>query len=139
MKTLSTPDSAGSYYKHYRNAKTGWLSKLSWVGFTLMATTGTLASAQEVRPEQFVNRFEEINGVHPGFRRNHAKGVGVSGFFESNGNGVRLSSAAVFKPGRAPVIGRFSLDGGQPYETDTPDIRRGLGLQFSAPNGDVWR
>ena len=139
MKNLSTPDSAETYYKHLGTMKTGFLSKLPWIGFALMAITGTPASAQEVTPEQFIDRFEEINGVHPGFRRNHAKGVGVSGFFESNGNGVHLSSAAVFKPGRVPVIGRFSLDGGQPYETDTPDIRRGLGLQFSAPNGDVWR
>src|SRR5215471_6492461 len=139
MKAINTPDSARGYDKHYRNAKTGWLSKLSLIGFTLIAITGTIASAQEVTPEQFVNRFEEINGVHPGFRRNHAKGIGVSGFFESNGNGIRLSSATVFKPGRIPIIGRFSLDGGRPYEADTPDTRRGLGLQFSTPNGELWR
>ena len=139
MTTLNTPDSAESYYANSGNKKTGWLSKLSWIGLTLAAITGTLTYAQEVAPERFIDRFEEINGVHPGFRRNHAKGVGVSGFFESNGNGVRLSKAAVFKPGRVPVIGRFSLDGGQPYEADAPDTRRGLGLQFSTPNGDVWR
>jgi len=110
MKNLSTPDSAETYYKHLGTMKTGFLSKLPWIGFALMAITGTPASAQEVTPEQFIDRFEEINGVHPGFRRNHAKGVGVSGFFESNGNGVRLSSATVFKPGRVPVIGRFSVD-----------------------------
>src|SRR5262249_13951329 len=74
-----------------------------------------------------------------GFRRNHAKGLGVSGFFDSNGNGVRLSKAAVFAPGRVPVIGRFSLDGGHPYQADHPHTRRGLGLQFSLPNGQLWR
>jgi catalase len=90
-------------------------------------------------PAQFVDRFERINGVHLGFRRNHAKGLGVGGFFDSNGNGVRLSKAAVFEPGRVPVIGRFSLDGGQPYVSDKPNTRRGLGLQFSTTNGEVWR
>jgi catalase len=90
-------------------------------------------------PARFIDRFEQIDGVHSGFRRNHAKGLGVSGFFESNGNGVRLSKAAVFAPGRAPVIGRFSLDGPQPYQPDKPDTRRGLGLQFSLPNGELWR
>jgi catalase len=90
-------------------------------------------------PARFTDRFEEVNGVHPGFRRNHAKGVGVSGFFESNGNGVRLSKAAVFQPGRVPVLGRFSLGGGQPYAPDTASAVRGLGLQFSLPDGELWR
>src|SRR5205085_974683 len=67
------------------------------------------------------------------------KGVGVSGFLESNGNGAWLSKALVFRPGRVPVIGRFSLGGGQPFAADTPDAVRGLGLQFSLPNGEVWR
>jgi catalase len=86
-----------------------------------------------------IDRFEQIDGVHSGFRRNHAKGIGVSGFFESNGNGVRLSKADVLAPGRFSVLGRFSLDGGQPYQPDRPDTRRGLGLQFSLPNGEQWR
>src|SRR5215471_1727588 len=90
-------------------------------------------------PARFIERFEQIDGVHSGFRRNHAKGLGASGFFESNGDGVRLSKAAVFEPGRVPVIGRFSLDGGRPYEPDRPETRRGLGLQFSLPDGEVWR
>src|SRR6516165_5382443 len=89
-------------------------------------------------PARFIDQFEQINGVHSRFRRNHAKGLGVSGFFESNGNGVRLSKAGVFEPGRVPVIGRFSLDGGQPYQPDRPETRRGLGLQFSLPNGELW-
>ena len=122
-----------------------WLPKLALISLALVAITGTLPysggvlSAQEPTGDQFADRFEDINGIHPGFRRNHAKGIGVSGFFESNGNGIRLSSAAVFKPGRVPIIGRFSLDGGRPYEADTPDTRRGLGLQFSTPNGELWR
>ena len=65
----------------------------------------------QLTPARFTDGFEQVNGVHPGFRRNHAKGVGVSGFFESNGNGVRLSKAVVFPAGRVPVIGRFSLVG----------------------------
>src|SRR6266403_656039 len=102
-------------------------------------TTITMSYHLELTSARFIDRFEQINGVHSGFRRNHAKGLGVSGFFESNGNGVRLSKAAVFEPGRVPVIGRFSLDGGQPYQPDRPNTRRGLGLQFSLPNGELWR
>src|SRR6202041_2291349 len=54
-------------------------------------------------------------------------------------NGARLSKASVFRAGQVPVIGRFSLSGGQPYVADSPDAVRGLGLQFSLPDGELWR
>src|SRR5207244_968349 len=38
-----------------------------------------------------------------------------------------------------PVIGRFSLGGGQPHAADTPGTVRGLGLQFSLPDAELWR
>lgn len=96
-------------------------------------------SPKELTPARLTNVFENIYGVHPGFRRNHAKGVSVSGYFESNGNGVAISKAGVFQTGRYPVIGRFSLSGGMPYAADNVSTTRGLGLQFSLPNGEVWR
>src|SRR5262249_6896723 len=74
-----------------------------------------------------------------GFRRNHAKGLPVSGFFDSNGQGARLSKAPVFRPGRVPVIGRFSIGGGDPYAAEGPTDVRGLGLQFSLTDGEEWR
>jgi hypothetical protein len=58
-----------------------------------------------------IDGFEEVNGIHPGFRRHHAKGVCIAGAFDSNGQG-RLSKGAVFRPGKVPVIGRLSLAGG---------------------------
>ncbi len=121
------------------------VARLTLIGVALAAVAGTFAylggwlTPNALTPARFTDAFEEVNGVHPGFRRNHAKGVGVSGFFESNGNGVRLSKAAVFQPGRVPVLGRFSLGGGQPYAPDTASAVRGLGLQFSLPDGELWR
>src|SRR6202008_3089925 len=123
----------------------GTLVRLALVGLILAAVLGTYAflggwlTPGALTPARLTDAFEHAAGVHPGFRRNHAKGVGVSGFFESNGNGVRFSEAVVFRPGRVPVIGRFSLGGGQPYVADTPDAVRGLGLQFSFPDGELWR
>jgi len=90
-------------------------------------------------PARFVNEFQNIAGVHPGFRRNHAKGLGVAGFFESNGGGVRLSKALVFERGQYSVIGRFSLAGGNPDVADAVQSPRGLGLEFSMPDGELWR
>jgi catalase len=121
------------------------LARFAVIGVALAAVAGTFAylggwfSPHELTPARFVDGFEHVNGVHSGFRRNHAKGLGASGFFESNGNGVRLSKAVVFRLGRVPVIGRFSLGGGQPYAADRPDAVRGLGLQFSLADGELWR
>ena len=89
--------------------------------------------------ETFLNAFRSVFGAHPGFRRNHAKGVVVTGHFESNGNGSELSRAAVFRPGLTPVTGRFSLSGGNPNVADTPAAARGLGLAFAFPDGTQWR
>jgi catalase len=121
------------------------LVRLAVIGLVLAAITGAFAylggwfSPGELTSSRFIDTFEEADGLHPGFRRNHARGVCVSGFFESNGKGARLSKAGVFESGRVPVIGRFSMGGGNPYSTDRPDTVRGLGLQFSMPNGEVWR
>jgi catalase len=90
-------------------------------------------------PAHFADGFERVDGIHSGFRLNHAKGVCVNGSFESNGRGTRLSKAVVFKVGRVPIIGRFSLAGGNPYVADGPEMVRGLGLLFKLPDGEEWR
>jgi catalase len=90
-------------------------------------------------PARFADGFERVDGIHSGFRLNHAKGVCVNGSFESNGQGTRLSKAVVFKAGRTPIIGRFSRPGGNPYVPDQPDMVRGLALLFKLPDGEEWR
>jgi catalase len=128
-----------------RLSTAGAMARLTLIGLVLAAVAGTFAylggwlTPNALTPARFTDRFEEVSGDHPGFRRNHAKGVGVSGFFESNGNGVRLSKAAVFQPGRVPILGRFSLGGGNPFAADTLKAPRGLALQFSLPDGELWR
>ena len=94
---------------------------------------------EALTPARFADGFERVDGIHSGFRLNHAKGVCVSGSFESNGRGTRLSKAVVFKAGRVPIIGRFSLAGGNPYVADEPEMVRGLGLLFKLPDGEEWR
>jgi catalase len=142
---MSNDPKAPAEAKRQRLGAAGMLARLAVIGAALAAVAGTFAyiggwlTPNELTPARFTDAFEQIDGVHPGFRRNHAKGLGVSGYFESNGNGVRLSNAAVFRPGRLPVIGRFSLSGGQPHALDTPNSVRGLGLEFSLPDGERWR
>jgi catalase len=89
--------------------------------------------------ETFLDAFRSVFGSHPGFRKNHAKGVVVTGHFDSNGNGSELSRAGIFRPGQTPVTGRFSLAGGNPNGADAPATARGLGLAFAFPDGTQWR
>src|SRR3954454_20729574 len=87
-----------------RLSKAGTLARFALIGVALAAVAGTFAffggwlTPNELTPARLTDAFEQVDGVHPGFRRNHAKGVGVSGSFESNGKGARLSEAAAFRP-----------------------------------------
>ena len=104
------------------------------------AFVGGWLSPGRLGEARFIDRFEQVNGgAHPGFRRNHSKGVCIAGNFESNGQGVRLSKAAVFTPGRVPVIGRFSLAGGQPHVADGPTAVLAMALRLRPPAGQEWR
>jgi catalase len=121
------------------------LLRLGGIGVVLLFVAfgffylGGWFSPNALTPSRFVNAFERASGVFSGFRRNHAKGVGVSGYFDSNGQGARLSKAAVFGAGRVRVIGRFSFGGGDPNVADAPNMVRGLGLLFWLPDGEQWR
>ena len=115
------------------------------IGTFLAADLGALLYANNwigptrLTPRVFLEGFAKVFGRQPGFRKNHAKGVAVSGYFDSNGNGRTLSKAAVFAPGRTPVAGRFSLAGGNPHAVDASSTTRGLGLVFGFPGGEQWR
>ena len=121
------------------------LGRLAGIGLVLLvvlagfAYTGGWFSPDRLNPVGFVDRFQEVNGVYPGFRRNHAKGLCLIGVFDSNGQGQRLSTASVFRPGRFPLIGRFAFSGGQPFVADAPDTVRSMALRFTLPDGEEWR
>jgi catalase len=89
--------------------------------------------------QSLLDGFRRVYGPHAGYPKNHAKGVAVTGHFDSNGNGREFSRAAVFRPGQTSVTGRFSLTGGDPYMADTLAAPRGLGLAFAFPDGTQWR
>lgn len=103
------------------------------------AYAGGWLSPRALTPARFIDTFERVNGAHPGFRRNHAKGVGFEGTFESNGRGARLSKAVVFEAGMTPVVGRFALAGGLPYAADASATVRSMALRFSLKDGEEWR
>jgi catalase len=123
----------------------GALARLAAIGAAVLAVAVCFAyvagwlSPGLLTQARMIDGFEEVNGVHAGFRRNHAKGVCIAGTFESNGQGVRLSKATVFQPGRVPVVGRFSLGGGHPHVADGPTDVLAMGLRFRPRQGEEWR
>ncbi|SAI68871.1 catalase [Bordetella ansorpii] len=100
---------------------------------------GGWLAPQRLTPEKVVDALQANGGQHPGYRRNHAKGVCVSGYFEGNGAASAYSSAPFFQATRTPVVGRFALPGGNPYAPDNSVPIRSLALRLTAPDGQQWR
>lgn len=121
------------------------LLSLALIGLIVLAFLAALAfaggafSPHRLTQTAMIDRFEQVNGVHPGFRRNHAKGVCVTGWFDASGQAQPLSRAEVFRPGRTPVVGRFALGVGAPDVADSPHAVRSLALDFRSADGAEWR
>ncbi|WP_373963777.1 catalase family peroxidase [Kosakonia sacchari] len=100
---------------------------------------GGWLTPQRLSADKLVNVLQQAGGEHPGYRRNHAKGLCVTGSFISNGNASTLSRASVFAVGETPVTGRFAIAGGNPAAPDYAVPVRSLALAFQLANGEQWR
>jgi catalase len=126
-------------------SRAGVLVRLGAIGAVILSVAAAFAdvggwlSPARLTQDRMMAAFQHANGAHAGFRRNHAKGVCVTGWFESSGQAAALSKAAVFKPGRVPVVGRFALAGGMPFQTDALATVRSMALRFLLPGGEEWR
>src|SRR5512141_2626597 len=108
-------------------------------GAGLFAYTGGWLSPDRLTPTRLVDALAPPGGPALGHRRNHAKGICFSGVFESSGNGAALSRAQVFSAAQYPALGRLNLGTPDPNEPDAKVRVRGMGLQISTPDGEVWR
>src|SRR3984893_10026835 len=77
-----------------------------------------VATADTPLPTQIVDLANKTDGVHPGFRAFHAKGVVVEGTFKASAEAARLSSATLFNGSSIPVTARFSDGSGMPTVPD---------------------
>lgn len=121
---------------------------LRWMTLSavLLLLAGTFAyaggwlSPHRLTPARIVDELQFAGGgAHPGFRRNHAKGVCVSGYFEGNGSASVYSRAQLFEKVRTPVVGRFAIAGGNPYAADDAAPVRSMALRFNQADGQQWR
>ena len=121
------------------------LLRLALIGIIILVFTAGFAfaagwlSPDRLSPADIVDSLQINSGVHPGFRRAHAKGLCIEGTFLANGKGTALSKAQVFTPGDVPVIGRFSTGGGQPYAPDGRLVFHAIALSLTQADGEKWR
>ncbi|MGH8295981.1 MAG: catalase, partial [Steroidobacteraceae bacterium] len=100
------------------------VSSILMIAASLIAVSPAAAAAaappvQSPSPGEIVNQFQKNEGTFRGYRRNHAKGVCISGYFRSSGRAAQYSVAQVFAPAeRTPLIGRLSIPGTSPYAWD---------------------
>mgnify|MGYP006179847603 CR=1 FL=1 len=123
-----------------------WRNLLPFLG--IAAVVGGLAAAlawtagwltpSRVTAPRLVDTIE--NGKpFVGFRRAHARGVCVAGYFEPTPEGAGLSKARVFSQARTPAVGRMSIGGGDPNGPEAMARVRSLALQFDTDDGQQWR
>jgi catalase len=103
------------------------------------AYTAGWLSPERLTPNKVVDAFAPPGGPALGHRRNHAKGICFTGVFEANGAGSTLSKAPVFVRGQYPIVGRFNLASANLSAPDATVRVRGMGLQITTPDGQMWR
>lgn len=95
------------------------------------------AAAASVGPQELIQTFEAVAGVHKGMRRGHAKGYCAKGLFTGTDGANQYSRSPIFNGTSHPVTVRFSLGGGNPAASDAARGPRGMALQIKLPDGQV--
>ncbi|MEA3135269.1 MAG: catalase, partial [Gammaproteobacteria bacterium] len=122
-----------------RAARVALIGAVILIVTALFAYVGGWLSPSRMTQSRMMAAFQDANGAHAGFRRNHAKGICVAGWFESSGQAAAWSKAKVFEGGRVPLIGRFALAGGMPFQSDALHTVRSMALRLSPQSGAEWR
>jgi catalase len=102
-----------------------------------LALAAAPAMGQEAQPEQLVDALNGVFGAHAKMRAAHTKGICIKGNFTPTAEAAGLSKSPVFAA-PVPLVGRFSLGGGNPMASDSQkDNVRGIAMHFQLPDGSV--
>ncbi|MDQ6732561.1 MAG: catalase family peroxidase [Nitrospirota bacterium] len=121
------------------------LAAITTLAFTLVTPiaglTQDVPAGQKSVPEQVVDSFNTVFGVHPGARATHAKGVVLEGTFTPSASATSVSKAPHLpkKKTPVPVTIRFSDSTGLPAipDTDPGASPRGMAVKFHLPSGSI--
>lgn len=82
--------------------------------------------------QNILAQFDQIFGLHPGFRPAHAKGIMLSGTFTPSARAAALSRAVHLNQASTPVLVRFSNSTGLPLlpDNDPNADPRGMAIRF---------
>lgn len=112
--------------------------KLKLIATALAATLSlNTIAAEPATPDQFIDTFAKIFGEHKGERKGHAKGVCVSGEFQGDKSLAAYSDSPLFSGDVLPLIGRFSMAGGNPNAPENSRSPRGFAAQIKLSNGEL--
>ena len=107
-----------------------------WVCASLLLASAAAAADNAPLPTQIVDLANKVDGIHPGYRAFHAKGVVVEGTFKASPAAARLSRATLFNGKSIPVTARFSDGSGMPTVPDgSPAMPRGIAIKYHLPGG----
>jgi len=109
------------------------------VSAAAFAYTAGWFSAQRLTPDKVIDALAPPDGPALGHRRNHVKGVCFTGTFAATGAGSALSEASMLRLGQYPAVGRLNLGTADIKAADATVRVRGMGLQISASDGQIWR
>jgi catalase len=109
---------------------------LGFAGLSLLLMSVPMR-AEEAQPEELVDALNGVFGAHAKMRAAHTKGICVKGNFTPTADAAALSKAPMFAA-PVPLVGRFSLGGGNPMASDgQKDNVRGIAMHFQLPDGAV--
>src|SRR6185369_11859065 len=90
-------------------------------------------------PAAFIDTIERVAGSHPGYRRAHARGLGLRGVFRASEAARTLSVAEHFQGADIPCIVRFSNASANPCTPDRNSPKEGrvlgMAIRFALPSG----
>lgn len=95
-----------------------------------VAPMGTMANP--ALAQQLLDAFDQLQGVHPGFRPAHAKGLMCEGTFTPSAEAAKLTRAPHAKQPSTPVTVRFSDSTGIPDipDNDPNSSPKGIAVRF---------
>jgi len=122
---MSTPLEAPVQAERRPLSLASTVARLALIGLALAVVAGAFAylggwlTPNNLTPARFTDAFQHVDGVHAGFRRTMPKAWACPVFSTATEWSAFLEGDCL-PPRRVPVVGRFSLSGGQPNVATAP-------------------
>jgi catalase len=104
-----------------------------------LACAGSWLYPHRLGHGQIVAALGNRGGDRRGHRRNHFKGVCLTGSLQANGTGTAYSAAPMLKKSSYRVIGRFAIAVGIPNAANLMGRVESIAIRIMAPNGQQWQ